>query len=215
MIILVGGMKGGTSKSTVATNLAAWFRAQGADIIVIDGNSRQGTMTKWIQRREQNDELDNILCVPKTGNIKSTISELNNKYDIVLIDTGGQDSKEFRTALLAAELLITPVGTSIADIETIVELSEMIDEARETNPNLITKILISDAETNPAITLTEETREILAEFESFEVLSTVLHHRVPYKRALVPGAGVTEMLDSSWKKASQEINALTEELFNG
>ena len=33
MIILVGGEKGGTGKSTVATNLAVWLALEGRDVI--------------------------------------------------------------------------------------------------------------------------------------------------------------------------------------
>ncbi|MDD5004337.1 MAG: AAA family ATPase, partial [Acidithiobacillus sp.] len=35
MILLVGGEKGGTGKTTIAVNLAAGFRLQGRDVLLV------------------------------------------------------------------------------------------------------------------------------------------------------------------------------------
>lgn len=34
MIYTIGGIKGGSGKTTVATNLTAWLRAQGRDMLL-------------------------------------------------------------------------------------------------------------------------------------------------------------------------------------
>jgi chromosome partitioning protein len=34
MIITVGGIKGGTGKTTIATNLTVWLSQQGADVLL-------------------------------------------------------------------------------------------------------------------------------------------------------------------------------------
>lgn len=36
MIVLFGGEKGGTGKSTLATNLAVWLARQGRDVLLVD-----------------------------------------------------------------------------------------------------------------------------------------------------------------------------------
>ena len=43
MVILFGGQKGGTGKSTIATNLAAFLAMGGREVLLIDGNTEQGT----------------------------------------------------------------------------------------------------------------------------------------------------------------------------
>ena len=36
MIVLIGGEKGGTGKSTVATNLAVWLAHEGRDVLLLN-----------------------------------------------------------------------------------------------------------------------------------------------------------------------------------
>ena len=52
MILLLGGEKGGTGKSTLATNLAAWLAVQGRDVILVDTDV-QRTAANWVDRRNQ------------------------------------------------------------------------------------------------------------------------------------------------------------------
>ena len=51
MIISVLGEKGGTGKTTLATNLAA-IRATGSDLILLDAD-RQGSSSFWVQERRR------------------------------------------------------------------------------------------------------------------------------------------------------------------
>ena len=49
MILLLGGEKGGTGKSTLATNLAAWLAVAGRDVILVDTDV-QRTAAHWVDR---------------------------------------------------------------------------------------------------------------------------------------------------------------------
>lgn len=213
MVILIGGQKGGTSKSTLATNLAAWFSNQGADVLLVDGNATQGTAANWCARREESDEFKPIECVEKSGNLKKTIEGLRGRYEVIIVDTGGQDSKEFRSAMLAADVLISPTRPSPADIETLANVSDLIEDAMDINEDLVVKAVITSAPTHPGLTLVDETKELLAELDAFELLDTVIHVRTSYVYAMTIGAGVIEM-DSSANKAKAEIEALAKELFS-
>lgn len=215
MIILTGGQKGGTGKSTNATNLAAWFAREGADVLLVDGNSTQGTARKWSERRSEFDaiELKHIECIDKAGNVSKALKDLQKRYDVIIVDTGGQDSKEFRTALLAADLLLAPVAPSLADIETLETVAEMVEQAKDFNEDLMVKIVISQAHTNAKVTSTDDAREILkADFPDFKVLDTVIHTRNSYQEAMNAGAGVIELYPPS-NKARKEIEDLAQELF--
>lgn len=112
MIICVGGQKGGTGKSTTAVCLAAWMAGQGKDVLLVDANSAQGTASNWAERRAANEALPKVACVEKSGNIYETVRDLAKRYDDVIIDSGGQDSKELRTALPTSHLLLTPTKPS-------------------------------------------------------------------------------------------------------
>ncbi len=53
MIICVGGTKGGTGKSTVATNLAVMLATSGRDVLLVDADE-QGTSTDFTNMRNTN-----------------------------------------------------------------------------------------------------------------------------------------------------------------
>lgn len=47
MIVLIGGEKGGTGKSTIATNLATIHALAGKDVLLLDTDS-QASATFWV-----------------------------------------------------------------------------------------------------------------------------------------------------------------------
>jgi chromosome partitioning protein len=88
----------------------------------------QGTASKWIGRR--NDVgLPVIHCAQKTGEVFATAKDLAKRYELVIIDAGGRDSKELRSAMMAADVMLMPIQASIADLETLEHMSEVIGMA--------------------------------------------------------------------------------------
>ena len=136
--------------------------------------------------------------------------DLKDRYDEVIVDTGGQDSKEFRTALLAADLFISPIRPSQADAETLIFVADLLEQAREMNPGLVAKLLITNAPSHPTVKLVEETKELVSDIEGFEVANSVIYYRKIYMDAIPAGAGVVEMDNA---KARIEVINLIEELY--
>ena len=54
MIILIGGEKGGTGKTTLATNLAAMRALAGHDVLLVD-TDRQGSAAAWALKRGESE----------------------------------------------------------------------------------------------------------------------------------------------------------------
>ncbi len=52
MVILIGGEKGGTGKTTIATNLAALRALAGHDVLLVDTDS-QGSASYWASSRDE------------------------------------------------------------------------------------------------------------------------------------------------------------------
>lgn len=211
MIICIGGQKGGTGKSTTAICLAAWLAGKKRDVMLVDANALQGTASNWAERRATNHpSLPPVNCVEKSGNIYETVRDLAKRYDEVVIDSGGQDSKELRTALPTTHLLLTPTRPSQADIETLVYVAELVNQARDFNPNLVARVLITNAPPNPAVKLVDEARELLSELnDTFSLASTVIYNRKAYIDALTGGLGAHEL---SNPKAAAEIESLGKEV---
>lgn len=214
-IIVVGGEKGGVGKSTITTNLAVSLTIQGAEVIIID-TDLQKTSISWIDRRnqliEQGGDIPRIHGVSKDGNVRDIVQELAGKYDVVLIDAAGTDSKSLRTSLTIADILYTPIKASQADLETLPHMCQMVDAAKDLNENLISRIVISMAPTNPLINEIREASELLNNFTKYFSISKIfIKERKIYRDALLEGRGVVEMNN---QKASLEIQELSKELLN-
>ena len=79
MIILIGGEKGGTGKSTIATNLAAIRAIAGKEVLLLDTDA-QASATYWAALRDDLEGKVRVPCLRKTGNkIHRELAELNVK----------------------------------------------------------------------------------------------------------------------------------------
>ena len=58
MIIVCGGIKGGSGKTTVATNLAVIRAGQGSDVLLIDADDQETSTDFTTQRAEQRERGD-------------------------------------------------------------------------------------------------------------------------------------------------------------
>lgn len=207
MIILVGSQKGGCGKSTLAVNLAAELKRLNKDILLVDAD-RQGTASRWAQDRAQT-EYAHIPSVAQYDNIHTTLNDLAGKYDYVVVDVAGRDSRELRTGMLAADLLLTPFRPSQADLDTLPHLAEVVTQASDMNPDLKCMAVLTLAPSNLMIREAQEAKDYLSDFPDFEVSKTVVHDRKAYRDSLSEGAGVIEWHDS---KAKAEIQLLVQEI---
>ena len=67
MIIVVGGIKGGAGKSTIAANLAV-RRATEYQVLLVDGDDQE-TTTLWAATRSENfpNKSSNLTCIQLRG----------------------------------------------------------------------------------------------------------------------------------------------------
>jgi chromosome partitioning protein len=209
MILLLGGEKGGTGKSTVAVNLAVWLAQQGTDAILIDTDP-QRTASRFVDRRNALDGVPVVHCAEKHGNVFDTVRDLGKRYEQVIVDAGGRDSEELRTALVATRMVYCPLKASQPDLETSVHMNELVKLARGMNPNLQARLVISMGPTNPAIHEAQEAQQLLGELTEFSMSDVVIRDRKVYRDAMAEGRGVIEMAN---EKATAEIEALAKEIY--
>lgn len=213
MIIVVGNTKGGTSKSTLAVNLAVEYHRQGSKVIILETDPTVSTASQWAADRE-NTTMDPITTVCKTGRLGSTIDDLAATYDTVIIDTAGKDSAELRSAAYKADLLLVPTSTTVADLDATRIFLSWMDEARDANPTLRMLAVISKAPTwwhsNHVENATNALAEIPKEIE-FDLADTIIYHRQAYAQSLSEGLSVVEYDNA---KAKAEIQLLAQEITN-
>lgn len=209
MIVLIGSQKGGCGKSTTAVNVCAELARSGHDVVLVDAD-RQCTAANWAMDRSGNEQLSTVHCVQKYENIRETLLDLDKRYQYVIVDAAGRDSRELRTGMTAAHVLVVPFRPSQPDLDTLPKMQEIITQAKDLNPGLIVYGLLTMAPTNPVINETAEAREYLQDYPEIRLLGTIIRDRKVYRDAMSEGRGVVEMDN---QKAIEEVQMLMKEIF--
>lgn len=211
-ILLIGGEKGGTGKTTLATNLAASRAAAGRDVMLVDTDA-QGSAAFWAAvRGERDDSPPRVSCVRLHGRgVADQIRDLASRYDDLIVDAGGRDSVELRAAMTVAETLVIPIQASQFDTWTLEAMSQLVEQARGFNPELRPLVVINRASPNPRVGESGEARELIAEYPALDLMQTVVRDRIAYRRSARDGLGVTEVREDP--KAVEEINSLYAEVY--
>jgi len=120
-IIAVMNRKGGSGKSTLSTQLAAWFASSGSSVMLGDSD-RQRSASRWLGRRGPADKV--ITYWPNEASIayRSQLGSPN-----VVIDTpGGLQGLELAKQLARADGVVVPVGPSVFDTETTIDFLQEV-----------------------------------------------------------------------------------------
>jgi len=209
MIILFGNEKGGVGKSTMACNTAAQLANLGHDVVLVDAD-RQSTSSNWANDRAEDSNLSTVHCIQKYDNIRDTLLDMDNRYAFVIVDAAGRDSRELRTGMAAAHVLIIPFKPSQPDLDTLYLMQTLITEVQDLlNPTLKVHGLLTMSPTNPIIRKADAAKEFLKAFPDIKLLTTIIHDRKVYQDAICEGKGVLEMDNP---KAKLEMTNLLKEI---
>lgn len=212
MIILIGGEKGGTGKTTIATNMAAMRALSGRDVLLIDTDP-QGSANYWAQSRDEENITPRVACVQKFGKgLPKEIQDLSSRYQDIIIDAGGRDSVELRSALVVTQRLFVPIQPSQFDIWTLNQMEELVETAKAFNPDLIAKVIISRASTNPSVHESDDTAKLLNDFDNLDLSGAIVRDRIAYRKAAKDGLAITELKPKD-QKAVTEMEILYKEVF--
>lgn len=208
---LVGSTKGGVGKSTLASNLAVYLAHENFDVVLLDCDP-QATSKRWVDRRgERNDGLPVVHVAQASGDCFKIARDLASRYEHVVIDVGGRgDSRELRTAMCAADILITPTKASQPDLECFDALTQVVSLAKGLNPGLRAYSVLSMAPSNPLIRdEVAEAKSFLGDFPELDLLPVIVRDRKVYRDAILAGLSVVELANS---QAKAEIQLLGQAL---
>jgi chromosome partitioning protein len=215
MIILVGGEKGGTGKTTLAINFAVTRHKEKGNLLLVDADP-QPNSTYWCYKRDELNVKPRIDSVQKTGKgVRHEIAALNEKYSDIVIDSGGRDSPELRGSMLAAHIAVIPVAPGQFDLWGLTKLDDLVSEVKIVNPTLRVLVVITRASSHDSDKELKEVRQYIAEaeFENLGVAKNVIKERKAYKQMAKQGKSIFELeMDS---KAETEFNELYKEILNG
>lgn len=226
-VILIGGEKGGTGKSTIATNLSIMACLMGRDVLLLD-TDKQASSSKFVSHRNETGLKPTPTCVQIRGKyLHKEIEDLNKRYEVIVIDAGGQDSIELRSAMASPSVtkLYTPLQPSEFDLNTLATMDDLVGTAQSFNQNLEAFLIFNQSPTHSKIYSLAEAKEFCKDYENIQICKSIISHRVPFQYATSHYMSVVEFeLDRiksmpNWQakryapKASIELCNLYEEIF--
>lgn len=176
----------------------------------------QGSANYWAQSRDGETIIPRVACVQKFGEgLSKEVLNLATRYQDIIIDAGGRDCIELRSALVVVEKAFVPIQPSQFDIWTWNQMEEWVETAKAFNPDLIASVIIissSRSSTNPSVHKSDDTGKLLEEFDNLGLSDITICDRIVCRKAAKGGLDVVELKPKA-SKAVKEMEALYKEVF--
>ncbi len=211
MIIAVGGVKGGTGKTTIATNLTVLRSSTGKKVLLVDADEQKSTSI-WANQRYVLGLETKWANIQLTGKaVHSELLKMQTDYDDVIIDVGGRETRSLRAAIAVADIFLVPFKPRSLDIWTLGDIKAIISEMKPANPKLQCFAIVNQADSRGSDN--EDTIHILQECEEIKCFEITIGSRKSFANAASDGLGITEMQNLD-KKAIQEMQSLYNMLYS-
>jgi chromosome partitioning protein len=206
-IIAFAGQKGGIGKSTASVALAAEQLARGRRVLLVDGDSGQGSARQWAALAGTKGLPTPTTLIATGPRLCQDIKAVAGNFDYVVIDCPGRLDEVQYAALAIADLAIFPCGDSPVEAWALAQVVRMLGQAAEQGVFLNSAALLT--RTDARTQLSRQARTILQK-AGFSVLRTEMRFRVAYKEFIAAGMGIGQYAPND--QASTEIVALADEI---
>ena len=206
MIIVVGGIKGGIGKTTIAINFAVMLSQNGQDVLLIDADDQSSSTAITAWREETYKNGAGYALARLTGKTLATqVQRHAEKYDHVVIDVGGRDTSSQRGALVVADIYMVPFPPKSLDVDTLDQVEDLVNLAKAVNPDLRAVSFLNKA--YPRNRDNDAAADLLRDSAEIDYLDTRICDRKAVSDAISEGRGVIEYRPRN-PKAIAEFTAL-------
>lgn len=202
MIVACLGMKGGSGKTTLATNIAAGLARRPHEKVLLLDTDEQASSSRWnLERAEKRPRIE-TMRLPDARLLKEKFSELECKFTHIIVDGSPRMDHLSTVTLGIADIVLIPIQPSPMDIWATEQLADRVHKVREINPHFQVSFVLNRFNPNTIIS-----KSALSALETLEIpiIKPYLKQRVAYAVAMAMGLSVIEYSD---RKAAQEISEL-------
>src|SRR5713101_7988600 len=181
MIICLAGTKGGSGRSTTATNFACIAAGQGMKVLMVDADDQETSADFTAARKQDHPDAPSFTCIKLTGRaVRTEVLDLAPQYDHVIIDTGGRDTASQRAALLVSDVILIPFAPRSFDIWTVNKVAALVEETRSLNPKLRALAFLNRTDPQGQGSENEEAAELLTSIDGIEFIDAPIRFRKAY-----------------------------------
>ena len=211
MIITIGHTKGGVGKSLLALNIAIERLRAGVDVILIDGDQRQTSVSKAVGIRSDSSITPILPCITLDDprSFRQQIGLLKKKFNDLIIDVGGRDTSTLRASLTVTDILLLPIAPESVEIWAIDDVIEIINEARSIHDFRVMAVL---NRAKPSGRDNIDTISVIREYVDIEIIPGSIGSRGAFSSAFGKGLSIAEYRPAN-TKAIKEISALLKTLY--
>ena len=188
--------KGGQSKTTLATGFAVEAAREGAAVVILDADDRQGSALYWSERRALDDVTvkdSSVAGLP----LHVTRGRASGKIDLIIIDTPANSKDIAMLAAEQADFVIIPVAPRGLDVHSVLQTVKQVQQAGTPFAVILTQVPHQGGEG-------DEARAGFAA-KGVTLFDTRLHFRKDYYKATPIGRTAVELEPDG--KASAELRA--------
>lgn len=207
MLTVIGNLKGGSGKSTVAFNLAVWLAKAHQEPMCFDLDP-QSTLSDVAEVRHDEGHQPEIQVFRAADDPAELIKHHKGE---VLVDVGAANLWAMRQAVNMADRIVVPVTPSQADVWSTQRFLGIVGEALKDGHAPEIWGFINRADTHSSVRETAETEEALSMLPGLQVQKVRLGQRTAFRRSFSEGLAVFELERAG--KAAQEFSRLAELLF--
>jgi len=192
--------KGGSGKTTIATNLASAWHRTGRDVLLLDADP-QLTALDWNDTGSE----DGVPVVQLgESDLERDLPRVGDSFELVVIDGAPRMGSLTASAVRVADLVLIPTQPSAPDIWSAETVAEVCQSEGTPAAFVLSRAVVGTREAS-------EADEALASFE-IPVLDARTHHRIAYSRAMGQGRSVLDLPGAD--KAAKEVRDLSTEVLS-
>lgn len=204
-IISVLNEKGGTGKSTVATNLATILHREGKRVVLLDCDP-QGTSRDWRDASPDDADLPPVLGVDRPQMLASSLNGIN--AEIVIIDSPAKAESMSAAIVRATHVALLVIQPSGPDLWASGAAVKLIQAKREMGGEIDAAFLVNRTSGSTKLSKLVKNGDWNT-YEGIEKLDSSIGNRAVFATAMTDGLSV---LDYSDAKAKEEIKSVVQEL---